>query len=71
MLGSHLIDTVDVDWIKWVLFIDWQIVGPTINLSRARKDNAYVVLDIAAYLQERKLASAIDVQIFQRILQKS
>ena len=50
-----------------MLFIHRQIIWPSVNLARARKNNFHVRIVAAASFQDRQLRGCVNVQIGQRV----
>src|SRR5205085_9733956 len=63
LFPRHLIDPVDVHRVDRMSFGDGKVIGPSINLARAGKNNFDFGVVGAAGFENRKLRLAIDLQI--------
>ena len=69
MIGfaGQLVDSVHIDGPQGMFLVDGQVVGPSINLAGAGKDDADFGIMQAAGLQDRELRPGVDFQVRLRI----
>ena len=67
VLAGRLVDAVDVGRPHELALADRQRVGPAVDLARAGEDDLHVRVVVAARLENRQLAAAVDLEIRVRI----
>ena len=67
VLARRLVDAVDVGRLHQVLLVDRQRVGTAVDLARAGEDDLGAGIVVAARLENRQLAAAVDLEVGVRI----
>ena len=67
VLAGRLVDAVDVGRPHEVRLVDRQRVGPAVDLPRAGEDDLHRRVVVAARLEHRQLAAAVDLEVGVRI----
>ncbi len=65
--AGELVDTVHVDRVERMVFVDRKILWPAVDLSGTGKNDLQIAIVQAAGLQDLQLRRRVNVQIGQRV----
>ncbi len=66
-LTRRLVDSVDVHRNDRVRLVDRKVLGPAVDLTRAREDDLHARVVLPAGLENRELGTTVDLEIGERV----